>query len=163
MNFQDIVDLQPRQYANEDCVLLMWATDPLLHKAIELIELWGFTYKTVGFYWAKLNKNCSSTELTKDDFFTGMGYWTRSNCEQCLLATLGSPSRLAMDVRKLVISPRREHSRKPDEVYERIEKLLPGPYLEMFARQAREGWDAWGNQKDLFNNGHVETRRSSSH
>ena len=88
-----------------------------------------------------------------------MGFWTRANAEQCLLATRGSPKRLAKDVRRLVVAPRREHSRKPDAVYDRIERLADGPYLEMFARNARPGWDTWGNQAGLFDRGAVSTRR----
>lgn len=165
MDFQDIVKLQPGRFACDDCVLFLWATDPLLPKAIELIDKWGFTYKTVAFYWAKTNKHVNPEELTSRDFFTGLGYWTRANPEQCLLATRGSPKRLSKSVRRLVISPRREHSRKPDEIYDRIEQLVPGPYLEMFARQSRAAWDSWGNQPTLFDNGSVLTRirPSSSH
>jgi len=83
-----------------------------------------------------------------------MGYWTRANPEQCLLATRGHPKRIGRDVRRWIDAPRREHSRKPDEIYERIERLVDGPYLEMFARQTRDGWDAWGNETDKF--GHIE-------
>ncbi len=71
----------------------------------------------------------------------GCGYWTRSGPEQCLLATRGHPSAKSHSVRKLIVSPRREHSRKPDEAYDRIEQLCDGPYLELFARHSREGWD----------------------
>ena len=87
------------------------------------------------------------------NFFTGLGFWTRSNPEPCLLATRGKPHRRAANVRKLIVSPRREHSRKPDEVYERIEALCDGPYLEMFARfsrpdGSRPGWELWGHEAD---------------
>lgn len=142
--------------------VLMWATDPLLTKAFELIEAWGFTYKTVGFYWAKTNKHADLDALAPDDFFTGLGYWSRANVEQCLLATRGSPPRIAKDVRRLVISPRREHSRKPDEIYRRIERLARGPYLELFARQTHRGWDRLGDQPALFDGGHVRTRNRPS-
>ena len=63
-----------------------------------------------------------------------------------MLGTRGRPVRLSRSVRQLVLAPRREHSRKPDEVYERIEQLVGGPYLEMYSRTAREGWTAWGDQ-----------------
>ena len=107
----------------------------------------GLTYKTVGFYWVKLNKGIGNglsrdwPLLAERNFFTGLGFWTRANPEVCLLATRGHPKRSAGDVPKLLIAPRREHSRKPDETYERIERLLPGPYLELFARRSRPGWD----------------------
>ena len=101
--------------------------------------------------------------LIPDDFFTGLGYWTRGNVEQCLLATRGKPARKSKAVRKLVISPRREHSRKPDEMYGHIEALVDGPYLELFSRAGRNGWDSWGAQTGLFDDGQTETRRRSSY
>lgn len=79
-----------------------------------------------------------------------MGYWTRANTEPCLLATRGRPKRLNADVRQGIIAPRREHSRKPDDIHARIERLVPGPYLELFARTQRPGWTVWGNQTDKF-------------
>jgi MT-A70 len=75
-----------------------------------------------------------------------MGYWTRTNGELCLLATRVSPKRLAKDVHQVILSPRGEHSHKPEEVRARIERLLPGPYLEFFARRAADGWTTWGNE-----------------
>lgn len=80
----------------------------------------------------------------------GMGYWTRANPEQCLLAKLGKPQRILRDVRQLTISPRRAHSRKPDATYDRIETLVPWPYLELFARTTRPGWTAWGHEVERF-------------
>jgi N6-adenosine-specific RNA methylase IME4 len=80
----------------------------------------------------------------------GMGYWTRANSEPCLLATRGKPKRINADVRQGIIEPRREHSRKPDCVPARIERLVEGPYLELFARTQRPGWTVWGNQTDKF-------------
>ena len=131
------------RWAAADCVLFLWAIDPMLPQALELIDAWGFTYKTVGFYWVKTNR-------VAEGFSTGLGYWTRANPEQCLLATRGKPKRLSKSVRRLVVSPRREHSRKPDEVRRRIEQLVLGPYLELFARSSQSGWDAWGNEAGLW-------------
>ena len=147
MSLADIEALPVAEWAAGDCVLLLWATDPLLDKAFQIINAWGFTYKTVGFYWAKLKR----PEASFDDhsFFTGLGFWTRANPELCLLATRGRPHRRRADVRKLIVSPRREHSRKPEEAYERIEALCEGPYLEMFARFPRPGWDSWGIDTEL--------------
>ena len=121
--------------AADDCALFLWATDPLLPRALKLIEAWGFEYKTVAFYWVKLNAAAKHDA----DFFTGLGYWTRANPEQCLLATRGKPPRRAKNVRRLVVEKRREHSRKPDCVRERIERLVAGPYLELFARETKQG------------------------
>jgi N6-adenosine-specific RNA methylase IME4 len=168
LSLEEITALPVGTWAARDAVLLLWATDPLLPRALEVIEAWGFTYKTVGFYWVKLNKSAAPITsgngplLAERDFFTGLGFWTRANPEPCLLATRGHPKRSAGDVPKLLIAPRREHSRKPDDAYGRIERLLPGPYLELFARQSRPGWDGWGNQPGLFDRGPVTTRRHPS-
>ena len=86
----------------------------------------------------------------------------RANPEQCLLATRGHPARLAKDVKRLVIEKRREHSRKPDCVRDRIERLVTGPYLELFGRETKKGWDCWGNEAGLFDAGTVPTRRQPS-
>jgi len=172
LTIDQIKAIPVRQWAADDAVLLLWATDPLLPRALEVIEAWGFTYKTVGFYWVKLNKSVAGRLapdllgngplLSGRDFFTGLGFWTRANPEPCLLATRGHPKRRAGDVQKLLLAPRREHSRKPEEAYGRIERLLPGPYLELFARQSRPGWDGFGNQPGLFDRGPVATRRRPS-
>jgi N6-adenosine-specific RNA methylase IME4 len=145
----EIKALPVADWAADDCVLLLWATDPLLPRAFEVIEAWGFAYKTVGFYWAKLQKTADPVLYTAASFFTGLGFWTRANPELCLLATRGHPHRRRSDVRKLIVSPRREHSRKPDAAYDRIEALCPGPYLEMFARASRPGWDVWPAAAEL--------------
>lgn len=149
MRFEDIAELPVTELAAEDCALFLWVTDPLLPKGLELIERWGFKYKTVGFCWAKLNR----TLKAKSPYFMGAGYWTRANSEQCLLATRGKPKRLSRSVRRLVVEQRREHSRKPDGVREGIEQLVAGPYLELFARETKPGWDCWGNQVNLFDQG----------
>jgi N6-adenosine-specific RNA methylase IME4 len=163
MTQSDLEALPVADCAAPDAVLLMWTTDTHLPRALDLIEAWGFTYKTIGFTWAKLNQSAGGDDgYTDKDFFTGMGYWTRANPEQCLLATRGQPKRKGKDVRRLVVSPRREHSRKPDCVYDRIERLVDGPYLEMFARTSHPGWDNWGNQAGLFDEGSVQTRRWAS-
>jgi len=143
MSLQDICNLPVNNISNDDSVLLMWVVDPLLDKAFKVIEAWGFKYKTVGFTWAKTNKKSMG-------FFTGLGYWTRGNPEMCLLATKGKPKRISKSVPQLVVEQRREHSRKPDIMYNHIENLLQGPYVELFARTQRPGWDSWGNQTDKF-------------
>jgi len=88
----------------------------------------------------------------------GLGYWTRANPDQCLLATRGKPPRKAKNVRRLVVEKRGEHSRKPDVVRDYIERLVDGPYLELFARETKPGWDCWGDQVALFDKGTVATR-----
>jgi len=160
MSLAEIKALPVADWAADDCVLLLWTTDPLLPTAFDVIGSWGFTYKTVGFYWAKLNKSAPQSLYSDRSFFTGLGFWTRANPELCLLATRGHPHRRSADVKKLIVSPRREHSRKPDHAYTRIEALCEGPYLEMFARSAQPGWDAWS--KAGLTAGGIEARRWAS-
>ena len=159
MSLAEIAALPVREWAARDALLLLWTTDPLLPRALEVIEAWGFTYKTVGFYWAKLRKRADPRRFSAEDFVAGLGFWTRANPELCLLASRGRPKRRSASVRRLIVSPRREHSRKPDEAYARIEALVEGPYLELFARAARPGWDAWGTERDLFDRGTRPRRR----
>ena len=130
--------------AADDCALFLWAVDSHLDQAIALMGEWGFKFKTIAFVWVK---TCKS-DPTKPRM--GMGLWTRKQSEICLMGTRGKVSRRDKGVRQVLMSPRREHSRKPDEVYGRIERLVDGPYLEMFARQRRPGWDAVGNETDKF-------------
>jgi N6-adenosine-specific RNA methylase IME4 len=137
MTIDDIKAMPVADYAAPDCVLFLWITNPLLRVGLEVITAWGFTYKTVGFTWVKTTKDGTG-------FPIGCGYWTRA--ELCLLATRGKPQRLSRSVHQLIRSPRREHSRKPDEVYDSIQALCPGPYLELFARGRRPGWEALGHE-----------------
>lgn len=143
MTLTDIKNLPVQKIAEDDCVLFMWTTGPLMDKAFDVISDWGFTYKTIGFTWIKEN-------MKSPGLFMGGGYWTRSNAEICLLATTGKPKRINKDVRQAIISPRREHSRKPDEIRERIERLVDGPYIELFARSGSTTWDVWGNETEKF-------------
>lgn len=149
MTLDDVKAMRIGALAAKDCVLFLWAVDPMLPQAIAVGEGWGFTYKTVAFYWIKTRRETSSRG-SPDDYPMGTGYWTRANPEQCLLFTRGKPKRVSTAVRKLLISPRREHSQKPDEIYGRIEQLVGGPYVELFARQRWPGWYAWGNEIDKF-------------
>jgi N6-adenosine-specific RNA methylase IME4 len=162
MSLEQIKAVPVKEWAAKDCVLLLWTTDPLLEQAFEVIRAWGFTYKTVGFYWAKLKRSLPCDQYNDESFFTGMGFWTRANPEPCLLATRGNPRRRNANVQKLIISARREHSRKPDEVYERIEALCEGPYLEVFARNSRNDWHNLGVELDAFEDGRVPARRWGS-
>jgi N6-adenosine-specific RNA methylase IME4 len=98
----------------------------------------------------KTLKDAKFTTLDGDGLHWGTGYWTRANAELCLLATKGAAKRRARNVHQVVIAPVAEHSRKPDKVSDRIERLVGGPYLEMFARRPRQGWTVWGNEVDPF-------------
>jgi N6-adenosine-specific RNA methylase IME4 len=133
--------------AAPDCGLFLWTVWSRLPDTFEVIKACGgFEYKTVGFVWVKTTKNAKIITLDGDGLHDGTGYHTRANTEVCLIATRGSPRRLAMDVHQVVIAPVGEHSEKPDEVYRRIERLYPGPHLELFARKPRDGWMTWGDE-----------------
>jgi N6-adenosine-specific RNA methylase IME4 len=150
MTMDTIRGLPVADAAAVDCVLFIWVTWPLLKSCLEVIEAWGFVYKTCGFAWVKADN--TQTDFFQEELKAEMklGYWTRANSEVCLLATRGKPKRLNADVRQAIIAPSREHSRKPDGVHERIERLVGGPYLELFARQQRAGWTVWGNETEKF-------------
>jgi N6-adenosine-specific RNA methylase IME4 len=153
MTLDQIKAMPVQQIAAKDCVLVMWIIDTHMPMALEVMEAWGFTYKTKAFTWAKTNKNAAEmTALDEGAFFTGMGFWTRANPEDALLGTRGSPQRNegGKGVRRFLAAPRREHSRKPDEIAERIEALVPGPYCELFSRTGRPGWDQMGNELGKF-------------
>jgi N6-adenosine-specific RNA methylase IME4 len=132
----DIAALPVRAIAAPNCALFMWVVGSHLEYAMNVAHAWGFSFKTTGFVWRKPS--------------IGMGYWPRKRTEACLLFTRGKPKRLHAGVDELIEAPRREHSRKPDEQYERIERLVAGPYVELFARQTRPGWDCWGNEVTKF-------------
>lgn len=148
MDDEQIAALPVAELAAPDCVLFMWTCWPVLQRSFRILEAWGFTYKTCAFSWMKADPyRLFADEMTP---FAGLGYWTRANTEPCLLATRGRPKRVHADVRQGIIAPRREHSRKPDCVHERIERLVAGPYCELFARAQRPGWDCWGNEIEKF-------------
>ena len=132
------------EIAAKDCVLHMWTISSHLDQALDLGRHWGFVFKSLGLVWVKTQK--SDPEAPK----MGMGKWFRQEAEVCLLFTRGKPSRLSAGVRQTILEPAREHSRKPDEAISRIEALSAGPYIELFSRQSRPGWDAMGDQKGKF-------------
>ena len=143
MSLADHAAIPVRDVCDVDCWLFMWAISTKLDSAIWLMREWGFTYSGSAFCWVKKNKS-------GEGFFTGMGYTTRKCVEMCLLGKRGNPIRLARDVKELIIAPRREHSRKPSEIYSRIERFCPGPRLDMFSRERRPGWTAFGDEADKF-------------
>lgn len=142
MSLIDIQSLPLKAIAADNSVLFLWVTFPMLAECLALMPLWGFTYKTVGFVWVKGN-------LITEKFPIGMGNWTRSNPEVCLLGIRGKPKRFSAGVRSEIISPRETHSKKPAEVRQRIVDLMgPSclPRIELFARERPAGWDVWGNE-----------------
>ena len=162
------------EISNPESVLLQWVIDPMLPQGLELAKSWGFSFVTVGFYWIKLNKKwdiafykmvrslmdrTANSHITESMFdhllFTGLGYYTRANPEQCWLFVKDKPNgargrgltRIDKGVRRLIVSPIGRHSAKPHETYNRIERLFGDvSRVELFARNLREGWDSWGNQ-----------------
>lgn len=143
MALSDIKEIPVASVAAPDCLLLMWATAPMLPQAMELMEAWGFTYKTMGA-WAKQSS-------TGRKWAFGTGYILRSASEPFLIGTRGAPKVVSRSERNLIAAPIREHSRKPDDCRRMLERMIPqGRRLEMFAREAAPGWDAWGNQVDHF-------------
>jgi len=157
MTIPDLMALPISDLAHKDCVMFMWVIDSHTELAFNLLKSWGFKFKTIGFYWAKTNKDGS--------WFMNTGHWTRANpehvfeaylgeseqeVERCFLNTVGKPKRKpdGKAVRRLVVAQRRGHSEKPDEVHTRIEKLVEGPYLELFARRFHPGWSVWGDEID---------------
>jgi len=143
---EEIAKLPVARLAADNCALLTWCTGPhfTIGNHIPVMHAWGFNPCTVGFDWVKTNADGS--------LYTGMGYYTRSNSEVCFIATKESPLRLATDVHQIVMAPVGEHSAKPEEVRRRIERLFPGPYVELYGRKLVPGWTVWGNEirRDQF-------------
>lgn len=140
METDEICKLPINNIADKDSVLFIWVTYPHLENAFKVIKAWGFKYSTVGFEWFKTHKSGKPTHF--------MGAWVVGGAiELCLIAHKGRPKRIAKNIKRLVIAERREHSRKPDEVRDRIVELMGDlPRVELFARQKVDGWDAWGNE-----------------
>lgn len=139
MSLDDLKRLPVGFLCAPDCVLFLWCISSHMNQAFALGEAWGFTYKSKAFEWFKQTKDGLGFKM-------GMGHWTRQESETVLLFTRGSPKRKSRGVRSTIASVPREHSRKPDEVYRRIEALVAGPYCELFAKYRQPGWDGWGNE-----------------
>ena len=140
-SLDEIARLPVAQLAANNCALLMWCTGPhiTIGTHTKIIEAWGFKPSTIAFVWVKQNPS-------GDGVHSGIGYWSLANAEMCFIATKGSPLRLASDVHQVVMAPVGEHSAKPEEVRRRIERLFPGPYLELYGRKPVPGWTVWGNE-----------------
>ncbi len=155
MSVPQIAALPVGDLAAKDAHLFLWVTGPMLEQAFDVIRAWGFRYSGIAFTWVKLKKSFDANQLrvlpsADGDFHFGLGFTTRKNAELCLLARRGNAKRVAKNVRELILAPRREHSRKPDEVYDRIEQYAIGPYLEIFARASRPGWTSVGDESGKF-------------
>lgn len=140
MSISDIKKLDVNSITDKDCILFLWVTFPLLQEGLDTIKAWGFEYKTLGFSWIKTNR------INKKPFF-GMGWYTKSNCEVCLIGVKGKPFKNSNSVSSVVIDDIAAHSAKPSVVRERIVEFCGDvPRIELFSRQRVEGWDCWGNE-----------------
>jgi len=158
MSMEEIKSLPISEIAEDDAALFLWVTGPFLQEGLDVIRAWGFTYKTIAFCWVKLEQD--------ERVFFGIGSYTKSNSELCLLGTRGNIITKGNALDGLIVRSHKEsqvittsrrnkiagpgnpfHSMKPDQAYEKIERLFGDvSRIELFARRKREGWNCWGNQ-----------------
>ena len=140
MSLEEIKSLPIQNISDDNCMLFLWVTFPNLQEGLDVVKAWVFKYKTLGFSWIKTNKKNGKP-------FFGIGYYTKSNCEVCLIGVKGKPIKQSNFVSSVVISPKGEHSKKPDIVRDKIVELCGDiPRIELFSRQETEGWTSWGDQ-----------------
>lgn len=148
MSFDEIASLPVNRYARNPSHLYLWCPNALLKYGLEIMESWGFTYKT-NIVWFKTRKDGGPDGR-------GVGFYFRNVTELLLFGVKGQMRTLAPGRRQvnILLTRKREHSRKPDEIYPIIEECSPGPYLELFARERVQGWTSWGDEVDTY----LETR-----
>lgn len=141
MGIEEIKNLPVSNISDDNCILFLWVTFPILKEAFDVIQSWGFKYSTCGFVWVKKNKNA-------DSYFFGNGAWTRANSELCLIATKGSIMRMDASISQVLDDRIMEHSQKPQRVRQLITKLVGElPRIELFSRNENtDGWFNWGNK-----------------
>lgn len=150
MTWDDLYAMGPyvKAVAAPDCAIFMWTTAPLLMETVDMVKAWRLRYVTKAFSWVKT--------YPAGGIFFGIGSYTASNTEDVWLLSNGTPQRKVKDVsqivptfdRDAVVAPMGRHSKKPEEIQDRIERLMDGPYLEIFARRQRPGWTCIGNELD---------------
>ena len=141
MKLEEIKALPIHKITDDNCYLFLWTTSPFMEKSFEVIKAWGFKYATIGFVWIKMKNDMS--EVRGD----GLGKYTISNAEYCLIARKGKYWREAKNVKQVITTPKYKHSEKPNETKKRIIQLCGDvSRIELFARQETEGWDVWGNE-----------------
>lgn len=149
MSNEDICKLPIKEITDKNCILFLWATFPKLQEALDVIKAWGFEYKTVGFVWIKKNK--------KGGNFFGVGWYTKSNAEICLIGVKGKAPKQSNSISQIIETVRERHSKKPDIVRKKIVDFCGDlPRIELFARNngvrdifnynPLDGWSAWGNE-----------------
>lgn len=143
MTLDDIKAMPVADLATKDCFLWLWVTRPMFREGWETMEAWGFQYVTQGA-WVKTTKDRKGLAF-------GTGYVLRDAHEPYIIAKRGKPKVQSRSVRSVIMAPRREHSRKPDEAY-RDAELMSGDVAraDLFSRQSRAGWTSWGLEKDRF-------------
>jgi len=157
MSLDEIKALPVKDITAKDAVLFLWCTLPKLEAGLEVIKSWEFSFVTVAFVWIKINKLAANKKcFTRKDIRTGIGHWTNSNAELCLLGRKGHIKRVKTNVKQVIIAPVTIHSAKPDETRNRIVELMGDlPRIELFARPSKKGlfqnksykgWDLWGNE-----------------
>ena len=144
LGLQDIINLPVMKCATDQAHLYLWVPNALLPQGLEVLDAWGFKYKT-NLIWHKTRKDGGPDGR-------GVGFYFRNTTEILLFGIRGSLRTLAPGRSQvnIILSRKREHSRKPDEQYDLIESCSPGPYLELFARGPRQGWVVWGNQSEDY-------------
>ena len=161
MSDREIADMPVGDLAHPDgCWLFMWVTSPKLDAPVRstsrlspfaIARAWGFRYSARAFVWVKTERApCDPLFFFANGLHTGTGYTTRKNVEDVLLFRRGRPVRQSKAVHEVIVAPVREHSRKPDEFYRRVERFCAGPRIEVFARESRPGWDTFGNEATKF-------------
>lgn len=140
MSIDEIKKLPVNRITDDNSILFLWVTFPILKESLELIDAWGFKYSTAGFVWVKKNEKSNS-------YFFGNGSWTRANAELCLIATKGSVTRIDASISQVLDDVIGEHSEKPKRVRELITRLVGElPRIELFSRNTKDdGWFNWGN------------------
>ena len=149
MTTEDICRLPVKSICAPNCALFLWVTMPVLPDAFKVMTAWGFKYKTCAFTWVKTRKDGCP--------LSGMGSYTKSNAELCLLGMRGHIKAADKTVPQIIMRERLGHSVKPPEVRDRIVQLFGDlPRVELFARQKVNGWNAWGNEveSDILLGGH---------
>jgi N6-adenosine-specific RNA methylase IME4 len=141
MTIEQIKEMPVARLAADDCAMFASITGQQLALGTHLpiLEAWGFTPKTIVFDWIKQNPDAEGLHV-------GRGGWTLNGTEQVILAIKGSPKRIADNIKQAIFAPVGRHSEKPEEVRRRIEQLVAGPYLELFAHKPVDGWTVWGNE-----------------
>lgn len=150
MTLDDILELPIAQLAEPQAHLYLWVPNALVNEGLDVMKRWGFTYKT-NLIWYKTRKDGGPDRR-------GVGFYFRNVTELILFGARGKNNRTLKPGRtqpNILITRKREHSRKPDELYDIIEACSPGPYLELFARHSRHGWYQWGDMLEQTPNANL--------